>query len=635
MRHQIKILLFILLIFSINLSAQQVCTGALGDPVINIDFGSGTSNFSAPLSSINTNYIYIAGTPNDGQYTVAKSTNGMHTGVGWHQITNHTPSDANGYMMIVNASNSPGIFYQTAIPNLCPGTTYEFAAWIINLLNYTGIKPNITFSIETRSGTVLQKYDTGDIPEGSASNWKQYATTFTTTEQTDLILKITNNGPGGTGNDIALDDITFRACGPIITPSIDNGSSNISVCEGIAGTYTLSANVSAGYANPVYQWQINTGSSWNDIPGETNKQTTVNLTNAAKGIYQYRLIAAERENISSVNCRVASTPLIITINSKPNTQASNNGPVCVGANIQLTASEGDTYSWIGPNNFTSTDKSPLINNAQLNMAGIYTVTATLNGCTSTSSTTLSVLNTIDATTSFNAVITCENSPVQLFAYGGTSYKWSPAEGLSNPDIANPVASPKETTTYTVTVSNGACYATATSTVNIIKNALADAGADIKILNGQSINLTGKVTGDNVTYFWTPTDYLDDATKLNPVATPPFDIIYTLHAESNSGCLGSFDDVFIKVYPKIVIPNSFTPNGDGINDTWSIPAAEAFPNAKVRIVNRTGSLLYQSNGVYKPWDGKFEGKELPVGTYYYTIYFNEDFAMFSGWIFLTR
>ncbi|KQR70500.1 gliding motility-associated C-terminal domain-containing protein [Pedobacter sp. Leaf176] len=635
MRYQIRIFLFLFLIFILNnLSAQQVCTGALGDPVININFGSGNTTFSNPLSGNATNYRFIAGTPEDGDYTITKNTNGMRSG--WHQINNHTPNDPNGYMMVVNASNTPGIFYQTSIPDLCPGTTYEFAAWITNILNYSGIKPNITFSIETSAGAVLQSYNTGDIQDGPTPVWNQYATTFKTGSQTDLILKITNNGPGGNGNDIALDDITFRACGPTIIPSIGGlADKNLSICKGTTGNYQLSAEVSSVYVEPAYQWQANSGNGWTDINSATSTETTISLNNLIPGVYQYRLVAAEKQNIGSANCRVASAPLTITVNSKPNTSASNNGPVCVGANIQLSATEGATFTWTGPNGFTSSDKSPLINNAQLNMSGVYTVTATLNGCTSTSFTNVLVLDPVDASTSFNSVPICEGTSTRLFASGGTAYKWFPTEGLSNPDIADPIATPKETTIYTVTVSNGACSATATSEVIVIKNAVANAGADIKILSGQSTILNGQISGDNVSYFWTPADYLDDATKLNPVATPPSDITYTLHAISNQGCLSSTDEVFIKVYPKIVIPNSFSPNGDGVNDTWIIPVADGFPNAKVSIVNRTGSLLYQSNGVYKPWDGKFEGKDLPVGTYYYTIYFNEDFQMFSGWIFLSR
>jgi len=637
MRCQIKILFFFVLILTTEkLIAQEVCRGALGDPVININFGSGATEFGLPLSGTNTNYTFVSTTPDDRFYTIAKSTNGMHPGSGgWHQVPNHTPGDGNGYMMIVNASNNPGIFYQTQIPDLCPGTTYEFAAWIINLLNYSGIKPNITFSIETSAGIILKSYNTGDIPDGSAPNWVQYATTFTTTAQTDLILKITNNGPGGIGNDIALDDITFRPCGPVITPSINNSSTNIATCEGATGIYNLAATVSSGYINPVFQWQTYNGTSWINIAGQTATQTAVNLTGVAKGIYQYRLIAAERENINSANCRVASNPLTITINEKPNTLASNNGPLCIGGNIELNTTEGVTFSWTGPNGFTSTEKSPTINNAQLNMSGVYTVTASKNGCTSVSSTTVEVADLVNVYTSFNAVTTCENSPVQLAAFGGTTYQWVPADGLTNANISNPIATPQESTIYTVTAYNGGCSSSTTVAVNLVRNAIAHAGNDSKILNGKSITLNGSVTGDNVRYFWTPSDYLDNPAKLNPVANPPFDITYTLHAESAAGCLGSTDDIFIKVYPKIIIPNAFTPNGDGVNDTWIIPAADAFADTKVKVVNRNGNLLYQSNGAYKPWDGKFNGKDLPVGTYYYTIYFNEDFEMFSGWVLITR
>jgi len=634
--HKSFLLFFFALTYS-GLFAQDICKGALGDPVIDINFGSGSTEFAPPLSIANTNYEYVSGTPNDGQYTIAKSTYGMYNSSrGWHQITNHTPNDPNGYMMIVNASNNPGIFYQAVIPNLCPNTTYEFSAWIINVLNYSENKPNITFTIETTGDKILHEYNTNDIPESITPKWIQYATTFKTDNQTDLVLKIINNGPGGGGNDIALDDITFRACGPNITPSIENNpSTNISVCEGTPGSFNLSANVSAGYADPVFQWQVNTGTTWTDIPGEKSTQTTVNLTNAIKGTYQYRLVAAEPQNIASTNCRVASTPLVITVNAKPNTIASNNGPVCVGASIQLSATEGDTFRWTGPNDFSSELQSPLIPDAQLNMSGIYTLTATLNGCTNTSSTTVQVLEPLEDR-GLVSVFTCENMPIQLFAQpGGITYRWSPTDGLSAANVANPTATPEESTTYTVTVSNGGCSATSVWEVNVIKNAVADAGSDIKILNGQSITLNGKVTGENVRYYWSPAIYLDDATKLNPIATPPSDITYTLFAESTSGCLASSDEMSIKVQPQINIPNTFSPNGDGINDFWAIPAIYAFPNARIKITNRYGNLVYQNNGPYTPWNGKSQGKDLPVGTYYYTIYFNEDFQMFSGWIFLTR
>ncbi len=82
----------------------------------------------------------------------------------WHDVAeDHTPSDINGYMMVVNASFNPGDFFVKTVDGLCPNTTYEFAAWIFNVLEPfacrgQGIKPNITFNIETtdrNSSTIL------------------------------------------------------------------------------------------------------------------------------------------------------------------------------------------------------------------------------------------------------------------------------------------------------------------------------------------------------------------------------------------------------------------------------------------------------------------------------------------------
>jgi hypothetical protein len=146
MRYLPIFLIFFLILFcNANLLAQ--CNGTLGDPIKNETFGSGTSTFASPLPNDVTNYTYFAGSPDDGQYTIAKTISGLNGG--WiPSIVNHTPNDPNGYMMVVNASNSPGIFYQTTITDLCPNTTYEFSAWVINILKNTGIKPSVRFSIE-------------------------------------------------------------------------------------------------------------------------------------------------------------------------------------------------------------------------------------------------------------------------------------------------------------------------------------------------------------------------------------------------------------------------------------------------------------------------------------------------------
>jgi hypothetical protein len=134
-----------------------LCQGSLGDPVVNIGFGSGTG-LGSPLPAGVTNYIFTdSPCPDDGYYTVVNKV-GDCFGTTWHQLSeDHTPNDVNGYMMLVNASFAPGDFFTTTVNNLCGGTTYEFAAWIVNVLKLNacadgGKKPDVTFRIETPAG---------------------------------------------------------------------------------------------------------------------------------------------------------------------------------------------------------------------------------------------------------------------------------------------------------------------------------------------------------------------------------------------------------------------------------------------------------------------------------------------------
>lgn len=617
------------LLFTVVLTNAQTCTGALGDPVINIDFGRGTTKFGPPIAE--TNYPYVASTPNDGFYTIVQNTANLNGG--WHQtVVNRTPNDPNGYFMLVNANETKGVFYKTNITGLCPNTTYEFAAWIINLLLAPGIKPNVKFTIEN-NGILIKEFTTGDIREGNATDWIKYGTIFVTPANVGTItLTMSNENPGGIGNDLGLDDITFRACGPTITSSIDNGGPTTSICEGENKTFNINATVSTGYNDPVFQWQRLSNGNWVNVAGQTNTSATFSFVNAIPGTYNYRLNVAERANVGSPQCSIFSAPITITVNAKPNPIATNNGPKCVGQDVQLTANDGVSYSWTGPN-FTSTEQNPILSNVSLASAGVYTVTVTnASGCTNTSQTTVNVLPALNITTNFDSQSICPGESIQLVANGGTSYTWSPTTGLSNPNIANPIATPLTTTTYVVGVSNGNCTSTKSILVNVLNNPTVNAGADKTIIAGQKTVLNGEFMAGNATYLWSPADFLDDPTKLNPIANPTSDITYKLTVQTP--CTTISDEVFIKVYPKIEISNAFTPNGDGINDTWGVPAMSAFDNPKLTVVNRNGQKVFESNKAIQ-WDGKFNGQDLPIGAYYYTLYLNDEFKRYTGWVFITR
>ena len=119
--------------------------------------------------------------PNDGYYTIANSTSSCFGGT-WHTLTeDHTPGDVNGYMMVVNASYTPGDFFVKTVDGLCPNTTYEFAAWMYNVFSHMRAMArelNLTSRLILKQlpVTVLQTYSTGDIPE--TTNWMQYGFFF-------------------------------------------------------------------------------------------------------------------------------------------------------------------------------------------------------------------------------------------------------------------------------------------------------------------------------------------------------------------------------------------------------------------------------------------------------------------------
>lgn len=357
-------LYFIFTLLSFTASYGQLCSGSLGDPVVKLDFGSGTATHGAALGSSITSYTYSsADFPNDGSYTIESRTNTANT---WWTTTDHT---GGGYMMVVNASTSvTDYFYKNTVTGLCSNTTYEFAAWIMNLLrSQDNSTPNITFTIEKSDGTILASYNTGDIPLASSAIWKQYGFFFQTPTGVDtVVIRMRNNKVGAMpGNDIALDDITFRACGPTVTSELASDSStSIQVCKGQATSYPLSGQIvtSGVYTTPAYQWQLSTdnGTTWTDIAGATT--TTYTATPQTAGVYMYRLSTAESANISSAACRVGSNVITITINDAPDAPVATATPTQCGTatgGIVVSSPTGYTYSIDGVNYQSSTTFSNL------------------------------------------------------------------------------------------------------------------------------------------------------------------------------------------------------------------------------------------------------------------------------------
>ncbi|MEO6549431.1 MAG: hypothetical protein ABIN94_15620 [Ferruginibacter sp.] len=195
------------------LYAQEGCV--LQPPILRIDFGN--NKMPSTISS-KANYREVYGScPQDGSYALATSTSDCFGG---HWITlmeDHTEGDDGGKMLLVNAAYTPSLFFATPLRGLLPGTTYEFAIWIVNVCkpgyDCTDNRPNLRFVIENISGQEVAKFLTGNINPTGSPTWLQYTAMFKTpADGGTLYLKVENKEEGGCGNDFAMDDITISEC---------------------------------------------------------------------------------------------------------------------------------------------------------------------------------------------------------------------------------------------------------------------------------------------------------------------------------------------------------------------------------------------------------------------------------------
>ena len=637
-----KILLVVCCLFYFATHAQ-ICTGSLGDAVVKVDFGAGNGIGPAlPPNIISYNYV-AQDCPTDGSYAIVNKTNGCFNRTWYVYDEDHTEGDINGYMLLVNSSLQPNDFYVDTVRGLCPNTRYEFSAWITNLIlptacNNSPTPPNVDFTIETISGVILGSYNTGNILAKNGPVWEKYGLFFTTnTTDPSVVIRMRNNAPGGCGNDLALDDIGFRPCGPLVT-SIITASANSSVifCEGAPQNVNLSATVGIGYNNPRYQWQqsVDNGISWSDLIGANNINFSIVISTVGK--YLYRLAVAEGTNIFNTSCRVLSNNILIEIKSNPIAVASVISPVCAGTSSQLTANNASTHQWTGPNGFNSTLQNPSIQTT-LNASGDYFLEiADLFGCKGKDTVALVVNAKPTAAVSSSKDTVCAGTTIILSASGGSTYSWNPTNFLSANTGAQVNAVIQNSITYQViAIATNGCKDSAS--IMIVAKAIptVNAGVDKIISAGTSVVLSGATNDSSNTISWSPPDFLNNVRLLQPSANPTQDAEYTITATSSFGCGVATDKVSVSVFKGLFIPNSFTPNGDGINDRWRIPALPAFPGAEVFIYNRYGNLIYQLNDNGKGWDGRHKGLAASEGAYTYIMDLKNGTAPVKGSILLIR
>jgi gliding motility-associated-like protein len=545
----IKQVIFFALAASILFLSSKIQAQSLGDPIVNITFGSGTATHAGALAadSGSTSYTYTsADFPNDGSYTIERTTNSPNV---WWTTTDHT-GNTNGYMMVVNASVSKtDYFYKRQVTGLCGATTYQFSAWVGNLLkSQDNSPPNITFSILNTDGTPIQSFNTGAIAlNTSGFKWIQETFNFTLPAGvTTVIIQMTNNSNGGApANDLALDDITFRPYGdPIAAVFTQSTTATQTTCVGTAQTITVQSTttLSAGY---VQKLQILVNGVWTDLSIASTNTTFTATSPTAAGTYYYRLVTALADNVSSAQCVVGSNQLSLTVQAGATAAFAVADTTCLGNATVFTdksVSTGATITnwlWDFGDNQTSTLQNPSHTYATSGTKIVHLTVTNSNGCTSTANPD-TIYVSIPPTAKFNIPLTgCVTQPVTITDQStpgeGTITTWlwdygdgTPTETKTNNQPFTHTFATASTTPYTVTLvvtGKGSCPVRKTNTIKINAIPAVNFGLPSVCQTDFYANFTDSTTiagnSANFTYLWNfgdkhaTTTYPNTSTLKNP------------------------------------------------------------------------------------------------------------------------
>jgi len=283
--------------------------------------------------------------------------------------------------------------------------------------------------------------------------------------------------PGGVTTDLGglprfFDDPAAPNVGAGTPPIVDMGAyervpltvsapspASQTVCAGASASFSVTAS---GAPTLSYLWRRNTVnlSDGGSISGSATAMLTINPT-ATGDAGSYDVVVTD--GFGQTQASAAAT---LTVNSTPAPGASNNGPICVGQTLQLMAStiSGASYSWTGPNTFTSMLQNPSISSATLAASGTYSVMATASGCVSPAAMTTAVVNTAPSSTITAPSSVCSNSGGHGASVPdagiGATYTWSIANGSITGGAGTRsitfTAGASGSVTLNVTVQHGGC-----------------------------------------------------------------------------------------------------------------------------------------------------------------------------------
>ncbi|WP_316735474.1 gliding motility-associated C-terminal domain-containing protein [Pedobacter aquatilis] len=330
--------------------------------------------------------------------------------------------------------------------------------------------------------------------------------------------------------------------------------------------------------------------------------------------------------------------------SKPiiNDASKNIKDVFCGANngsiLNVNVSDASVFNWYNSSNeFVSNERD--LKNAS---AGTYQLKASQPGGCEVVSVSYTIKNLavsykVKSSKINPASCNNKNGSIEILSFeteSPTEYIWTDKNGnvVGNTQILSNISAGD----YTLMASNnnGCTNVAGTFNVGISTSPIIDLSKMEQFIScdGKTISASGlKIIGNTepYSYSWVNPEGISVLQELNIENVKPDK--YTLIVTDKFGCVVNSESIdFTRLENKLLqIPNSITPNGDGINDTWKISGAANYPNADFSVFNRSGERVFNSKGYIKEFDGTNNGKSLAIGIYYYLIDLKTECGKLSG------
>ncbi len=310
---------------------------------------------------------------------------------------------------------------------------------------------------------------------------------------------------------------------------------------------------------------------------------------------------------------------VLSLNNKPIISLPNDTSVCEGAKVMLSTyfSPNYSYNWLpatGLSNVSNNtaEASPIVTT-------IYQLKVTDGICTHLDSITVFVNSTFFEKPLDKEV--CEGDSVQLISHNNAEHVWSPSSSLTNATTSSPYAFPQNTTNYQLSISDAACNSDTVFTVVVKVNSKPLVSAHKTNDITCAVPFSQLSAAGAETYSWSPATGLDNPSGSNPVAFIDTTTIFTVTGENEFGCWNA-DTISVKVNfvgkMLALLPNAFTPNGDGRNDCFGIRKWGAVSNLEFSIFNRWGERVFFTNNPMQCWDGTYKGQWQPNDVFVYIV-----------------